>query len=229
MKKALKFLLLPALTVAAFFFACTKSDELTVDEAVDETLYSVQERGGMGRYGCYELVFPVSIVLPNGTTVEVDSYDAIKQQLRTWFEANSDRRRRPHHGARPLINFVFPISVVTEDGDVISVEDENALLRLRTECSGTFEQHGPRGHGHHGLSCFEVVFPITIEFPDGSTATADSRQALHQLLRTWKQNNPGNTARPKMVFPITVKMADDGTLVTVNSHDELRALKADCR
>lgn len=228
MKKALKFLLLPALTAAAFFFACTKSNELTVDEAVDETLYSVQERGGMGRYGCYELVFPVSIVLPNGTTAEVESYDAIKQQLRTWFEANSDRRR-PHRGARPLINFVFPISVVTEDGDVVSVEDENALLRLRAECAGTFGQHGPRGHGNHGLSCFEVVFPITIEFPDGSTATADSRQAMHQLLRTWKQNNPGNTERPKMVFPITVKMAEDGTLVTVNSRDELRALKADCR
>ena len=228
MKKALKFLLLPALALAAFFFACTKSDELTVDEAVDETLYSVQERGGMGRYGCYELVFPVSIVLPNGTTVEVESYDAIKQQLRTWFEGNSDRRR-PHRGARPLVNFVFPISVVTEDGDVLSVEDENTLLRLRAECAGTFDQHGPRGHGHHGLSCFEVVFPITIEFPDGSTATADSRQAMHQLLRTWQQNNPGNTERPKMVFPITVKMADDGTLVTVNSRDELRALKADCR
>lgn len=228
MKKAFKFLLLPALVVAAFFFACTKSDELTVEEAVDETLYSVQERGGMGRYGCYELVFPVGIVLPNGTTVEVDSYDAIKQQLRIWFEANSDRRR-PHRGARPLINFVFPISVVTENGDVLSVEDENALLRLRIECSGTFEQHGPRGHGRHGLSCFEIVFPITIEFPDGSTAIADSRQAMHQLLRTWQQNHPGEPVRPKMVFPINVKMSDDGAIVTVNSRDELRALKADCR
>ena len=216
------------MVLMAVFFACNKTDELTVDEAVDEALYSVQERGGMGRYGCFELVFPVSIVLPNGTTVEVDSYDEIKQQLRTYFEANSDRRR-PRGGDRPHFNFVFPISVVSQDGELITLEDENGLLRLRAECGGTFDQHGPRGHGHHGLSCFEVVFPITILFPDGSTATADSRQTLHQMLRTWKQNNPGTQDRPEITFPITVKMADDGTIVTVNSRDELRALKADCR
>jgi len=228
MTKAFKLSLLPVLAFVALFFACTKTEELTVDEAVDEALYSVQERGGMGRYGCYELVFPVSITLPNGTTVEVDSYDAIKQQLRTYFEANGDRRR-PRGGVRPHFNFVFPIAVVSQDGELITVEDENALLRLRADCAGTFDQHGPRGHGHHGLSCFEVVFPVTLEFPDGTTASADSRQAVHQLLRTWMQNNPGVPARPKITFPFTVKMTDDGTLVTVNNPTELRALKADCR
>ncbi|MEQ1744915.1 MAG: hypothetical protein ABMA02_05795 [Saprospiraceae bacterium] len=227
MSKALKFFLLPAVAVVAFFFACNKTDDLTIDEAMDEVLYSVQERGGMGRYGCFELVFPVSITLPNGTTVEVDSYDAIKQQLRTYFEANGGRR--PRGGMRNHLNFVFPISVVSQDGDVITVEDEAALLALRAECGGTFGSHGPRGHGQHGLSCFEIVFPITIELPDGTTQQADSRQAIHQIMRTWKQNNPGVQGRAKVVFPITVKMASDGTLVTVNSREELRALKAGCQ
>ena len=69
----------------------------------------------------------------------------------------------PRGGDRPHFNFVFPISVVSQDGELITLEDENGLLRLRAECGGTFDQHGPRGHGHHGLSCFEVVFPITPE------------------------------------------------------------------
>ncbi|MBK9336797.1 MAG: hypothetical protein IPM98_09490 [Lewinellaceae bacterium] len=228
MTKALKFFLLPAFALVALLFSCTKTDELTVDEAVDQALYGVQERGGMGRYGCYELVFPVAIELPNGTTVEADSYDAIKQQLRTYFEANSDSRRL-RRGVRPHLNFVFPISVVSEDGDLIAVESEETLQRLRAECAGTFGSHDPRGHGQHGLSCFEVVFPITIEFPDGTTAEAGDRQAVHQLLRVWMQNNPGVPARPKVTFPLTVKMADDGSLVTVDSPEALRRLKADCR
>jgi len=57
----------PFLSRHGLIFSCNKSDELTVDEAVDQALYSAQERGGLGRYGCYELVFSVTIALPDGT------------------------------------------------------------------------------------------------------------------------------------------------------------------
>lgn len=228
MTKALKIFLLPAFALVALLFSCNKADELTVDEAVDQALYSAQERGGMGRYGCYELVFPVTIELPDGTTVEVDSYDEVKQQLRAYFEANGGGKR-PRHGARPHVNFVFPIAVVSQDGEVIAVESADALRQLRAECAGTFGNHGPQGHGQHGLSCFEVVFPVTVEFPDGTTAEAADPQAIHQLMRTWRQANPSVPGRPKLAFPITVKMAADGNLVTLDSPEALRSLKADCR
>lgn len=224
MTKALKFLLLPAVAVLTLFFACNKSDELTVDEAVDQALYSVQERGGLGRYGCYELVFPVTIELPNGRKVEVDSYEDIATQLRAYLESASGKRR-----ARPHINFVYPISVVTEDGALISVESEEQLRRLRADCAGTFGSHSPNGHLQHGLACFEVVFPVTIVFPDGSTAEAADRQAVNQLLRTWVQNNPNAQERPIIGFPMTVKMTRSGDLITVNSPEDLRRLKANCR
>ena len=172
----------------------------------------------------YELVFPVTIALPNGRTVEVDSYDEIAAQLRAYFEANSGKRR-----ARLHFDFVYPFAVVTQDGELLSVESEEQLRRLRAACAGTFGTHGPRGHGQHGLSCFEVVFPVTIAFPDGTTAEAADRQAANQLLRTWAHNNPGSEERPVITFPMTVKMTRSGDLVTVNSPDELRSLKAGCR
>lgn len=227
MTKALKIFLLPIVALIAIMVACNKTEELTADELVDQALYSVQERGGMGRFGCYELVFPVTLVLPDGTTAEVNTYDAVKQTLRAHFEANGNGGRP--RGERPHLSFVFPISVISQDGDIITVETEQALQRLRAECAGaTFSNHDPRGHGQRGLSCFDVVFPITLLFPDGTTATATDRQALHQLLRTWRQNNPGATTRPQITFPLTVKMTDDGSLVTLNSREELRRLKADC-
>ena len=227
MVKALKLFLLPFVALVAIMVACNKTTELSTDELVDQALYSVQERGGMGRFGCCELVFPVTLVLPDGTTAEVNSYDEVKQTLRAHFDAAGSPR--PPRGQRPHLTFVFPISVISQDGEVITVETEEAMRRLRADCAGaTFGNHDPRGHGQHGLSCFDIVFPITIAFPDGTTATAADRQALHLLLRTWRKDNPGATQRPQITFPITVKMTDDGSLVTVNSREDLRQLKEDC-
>lgn len=213
-------MLLPLTVALATLAACNKSDELSAEESVDQALYSIQERGGMGRLGCYELLFPVSITLPDGTTAEVDSYETMQQTLRNFFASS-----RP---ARPRINFVFPVSVVSQDGEVITVSSEEEMRALRAECAGSFNRHGPNGHSQRGLSCFEIVFPVTIEFPDGSTAQAGSRADLRQLVRSWHQSNPGSDGRPKLVFPLTVKMTDDGTLLTVNSKEELRDLKENC-
>ena len=71
------------------FIGCKKDNTAqTVEESVDETLFSIQERGGMGKYGCYELVFPVTVNFPDSTSQEVNSYDEFKDALRSWFEAN---------------------------------------------------------------------------------------------------------------------------------------------
>lgn len=225
MKKALKFIILPAAILITAITACNKDNATSVDDAIDQTLYDAQERGGMGKYGCFELLFPVSIALPDSTTVSVNSYDELKQTLRDYFSSHGTNG---HHGVRPFIRFVFPITVVNEDGEMITVENEQQLLHLRASCAGTFGNHTFHGHGQHGLSCFEIVFPVTIAFPDGTTASAADRQELHQLLRTWRQNNPNATERPHLAFPLTVKLTDDGSLVTVNSREELHDLKAGC-
>ena len=231
MLKALKLFFLPIAVILTVLVACDKSSDTTTEELVDQALYSAQERGGMGRFGCYELVFPVTVVLPDSSTVTVNSYDEMKQALRDYFEANGGGGQgghHGHHGNRPKISFAFPISVLSQDGELITVNNQDELAALREACGGTFGNHGPQGHGDHGLTCFELVFPITVQFPDSTTAEAADRQALHLLIRTWKQNNPGVAGRPQIVFPVTVKMDEDGSLVTVNSREELRQLKEDC-
>lgn len=232
--KSVKFLLLPLAAIVAFAIACNKdltSTEIT--DYVDESLYAVQERGGMGKFGCYELVFPVTIALPDSTTQEVASYDEMKAAIRAWAEANGGQigGGHGHHGGgdRPRPAFVFPISVISQAGELITVNNEEELRALRAECGGgSFGQHGHQGHGQHGLSCFQILFPVTVAFPDGTTAEAADQQALRDLLHTWRKNNPDATERPSFVFPISVQMTDDSTTVAVNSADELHQLKEDC-
>lgn len=234
-KHMMQAILLLLMASMAGFFACSKTETTqTVTDAVDETLYAIQERGGMGKYGCYELVFPVTINFPDSTSQEVNSYEEMKDALRTWFEANGGQGGGHHHGPggggdteRPTL--AFPLTVISPDGELITVNTEQELHDLKEACGGgTFGHHGHQGHGQHGLACFEIQFPVTVLFPDSTTATAADQAALHTLIKDWKKNNPGVKGRPEFVFPITVVMKDDGTLVTVNSKDELHDLKEDC-
>ena len=193
----------------------------------------------MGKYGCYELIFPVTVNFPDSTTQEVNSYDELKDAIRTWYQANGGGNgggNGHHHGnhhnpvdSLPHPTLAFPVSVLSPDGEIITVNNESELHDLKEACGGgTFGHHDHHGHGQHGLACFEIQFPITIQFPDSTTAIAADQAALHTLLHDWKHNNPGVSGHPEIVFPIQVVMKDDSTVVTVNSKQELHDLKKGC-
>lgn len=76
-------------------------------------------------------------------------------------------------------------------------------------------------------SCFEFVYPITIQFADGTTAEVTSNDNLRETIHTWKENNPSATERPTLVFPVDV-LAKDGTVTSVASETELKSLLATC-
>lgn len=87
----------------------------------------------------------------------------------------------------------------------------------------SLHRNGGCGRG----SCFEFVYPITIEFADGTTAEVTSNENMRETIRTWKEANPDATERPSLVFPIEV-VATDGTITSVASSEELKTLLATC-
>ncbi|MCR9286314.1 MAG: hypothetical protein NXI23_02880 [Bacteroidetes bacterium] len=218
MKQILKFSMVFAFAMAAFFTSCDKST-LTTQEGVfeftDEAMFTLQESGSIGRKGCFELVFPITIEFPDSTTADVNDYDELRTAIKEWKEANPDAQEKP--------NFVFPIEVISEDGEVISVANKAELFELKKDCKGNFN----RPKGHKCKPCFELVFPLTIEFPDGTTQEVADRSELKTTIREWKQNNQGSDERPAIVFPIDVEM-EDGTIVPVNSKEELKELRESC-
>jgi len=221
--------ILPVLAVALstlfVFSSCEKDGDLTtsvvsVENYVDSTLYDMQREANCGRFGCYELIFPITVNLPDGTTTEVASYDELKETVRAWREANMDVRGRAR--------FAFPFEVMTEDGEIITVENRQNLLELRRQCARTFfDRRGPRGHGERPMFCFKPVFPLSVEFPDGTMEEVADVEALRALRKAWREDNTGPKNRLKLVFPMEVEF-EDGTTTTVHSPQEVRELKESC-
>jgi hypothetical protein len=232
--------------LAVTFTACQKTNESVpmegsvVTEATFSAITEVQERGGIGSNGCYELVFPITIQLPDATTAEVVSYESLKSVVRNYYVTNGVKVGK-------ILNFVYPISVTNQDGEIVVIANENELKTLRADCIkqgggiGTGGGHNGGGHpggnggGHQGggnqgpKHCFEIVFPVTLKFPDNTTAVATTSADVKTLSQNWKKANPTVKGRPEIVFPITVVMTADSTTVVVASKEALKTLREDCK
>jgi len=223
-----KFQWLIIMVIGLFVTSCTENadttDDATADAYAEETVFRTQESTNLGRFGCYELVFPVTISFPDSSTTDVDSYDAFKAAVKEWKKNNPRVRTRP--------SIAFPYDVINAEGELITVDDLSEQRDLKIACGRDFfGNHGPKGHNDRPKLCFRPTFPFSVSLPDNTIITLTSkedRKILHDAIKTYLAANPGEKVRPELVFPITVKM-EDGTSVVVNSKEELKALKDSCK
>ncbi len=181
--------------------SCSK-EESDVTDSDSEYLLS-QSRGETGE--CFEVVFPVSVSFPDGTTVEVSSREELRKAIKEWKASGGEGR--PH--------LVFPIEVV-HYGETVVVENGMQFRHLLRKCR--MDRMKP---------CFKINFPIDIELPGGEVIEVGNRMKMRILIRRWKKNHPNADRHPEIVFPITVTMKD-GSVQEVNSKEELQALKKAC-
>ncbi|MEM6722959.1 MAG: hypothetical protein AAF598_02915 [Bacteroidota bacterium] len=217
----LGFLVLLGLTVS--LSSCNKEDipELTdADFYVDNAIYGMQRDASCGSFGCFEFVFPVDVEFPDGSIVSVDSYEDLGTAIRTYIDANPDTDVRP--------SLVYPVDVMTQDGELATIDDQEALRALASTCAGRFDGRRIRNHRNRRLWCLQLVFPVTIEFEDGSTVSVNDRAELKTAIRTWHADNPDASERPQLTFPLTVE-DPDGNQTTVNDREELQDLKQTCQ
>ena len=211
------------LLAGLFIASCTENDEITsadLDEYAEETVLRTIDSVGAGRKGCFELVFPVTVVFGDNSTVSVDSYEAMKDAIKAWREKNPDSKIRP--------KIALPFQIIKKDGEYTDVTTDLEARLLRMLCGKP--GHGPKGpKGNHKM-CFKPVFPFTVILPNAKEITlnsADDRKTLHEALKAYYTANPGKREKPVLKFPATFELSD-GTKVTVNSKEELTALKDSC-
>lgn len=185
---------------------------LSVENYVERSVTDLYRRHALGKQGCYELVFPVEIAFADGSMSTVSDHTEIKELIKAWREAGGTRHDHP--------SFVYPIQVIDEDGNMIDVEDQDALKELRSDCK--------RDRVNNHKPCFKPVFPITFEFIDGSTFTAESPVAFRRFIHNLREARTLGRVKATMVFPITIEY-ENGDKLEVGSKEELRELVKACR
>lgn len=219
---------LAALMAAVLVLTACNQDQEALAEAeaqayVVDAVTSLEDSAQCGNHGCFEFVFPITIAFADSSTATANDVAELRAAIYAWIQANP--------GERPHPRFVYPFDVLDSDGNLITITSARELHRLRESCGRGFRgprHRGRRGFGDCGTPCFTLNFPLTVQFPDSTTASVSDRQAFHQAVRTWRANNPGVPGRPQLVFPLTVTL-EDGTTVTVNDRQELGALKRSCQ
>lgn len=104
-----------------------------------------------------------------------------------------------------------------------NTEDLTGLQYYTDNAMDSLHMDGSCGRG----GCFEFVYPITVQFPDGTTQEVSSNDALRTAIHDWKSSNPDSTGRPELVFPLSV-LDTSGAVIVVETEEALRALAAAC-
>ncbi len=217
----LKFNLILVLVLATgiFFSSCSEEETTPIENIenyTEDAVFIMQRNAKVGIRGCFELVFPIDLVFPDGTTASVDSYSEMKTAIRTWKVDNPDAEDKPRLG--------YPLDIMTDEGEIITAESKEELVDATKGCVREYINSHPRLNN----SCYRVQFPTNIELPSGEIVTLEDREDLKRLLRRWKNAYP-TQAKPKLAFPLIVKIKETDELVTVNSREELVELKRICR
>ena len=116
------------------------------------------------------------------------------------------------------------------DADIALSEDFNPNERLAFGVAG-HEGAGPKGQGGgpKGFGkCFDIVFPVTVIYPDKTTKEVASKEAYMTLIKSWKEANPESKERPTLAFPFEVTL-EDGSTATIENEDGLKTLAMSCR
>ena len=206
----------PALQYPVDILFETRDGSITVIVTNDEEMRNAYLRCG-GRDDdnreCFELVLPVSFVMPDGSTITVEN-DSGWVDLRSWYETNPDSEGRPE--------LQYPVDILFDD-ETVTINNAEEMNMVKREC-WEYEDEG--------RECFGLVYPVTFIMPDGSSiVVATDDENGWQEVKNWYDANPESEERPTLQYPVDIiyRTIDGNSTVTINNEEEMEAAKDDCR
>ncbi len=155
---------------------------------------------GVGSFGCYQVGYPATLLLIDGSTIEV----------------NDDNEFAEVVISGEWAGFEFPLTLIDEDGNEIIVNDENELQDALLDCD-------PNWGGDPDIiitfGCYDLGYPTSILLIDGSILSVNNEEELNDVILS------GNWAG--FDYPMTL-IDEDGNEVTINSDEELNDALLEC-
>jgi uncharacterized protein YcfL len=106
------------------------------------------ERGenGCDREKCFEFVFPISFIMPDGTEISGDGLE-VRTGITAWYDANPGVEERPE--------LRYPLDIVFSDDTTVTLENNEQMRRVYNSChnSGNETFDCPRSGKNIGDPC----------------------------------------------------------------------------
>ena len=74
--------------------------------------------------------------------------------------------------------------------------------------------------------CFQIIYPISLTFPDGSEITINNDEDWDEI-DLWYEENKDSDEGPEIVYPFDV-ILDDDKVMTITNEEDFKELKDYC-
>ena len=163
---------------------------------------------------CFDLVYPLTIVNPEGEVLTVDSENNLHEYIDQYYEnCNSNDCGD--------FNLYYPLTVeyYSETNDqvqTLTINSEEELEALLDEYC--------YDNGWDDETCGEIVYPVTVEAPNGEQFTANSEEEVYGFMEEWYSNNCNAVECDddfEVVYPITMEFEDEqGEIIVMTIQSE---------
>ncbi len=180
-----------------------------------------REFGDKEDWRCFDLVFPLTYNMPDGSSFTVESEEESNWiEIKDWYEENPELEEKPE--------LQFPV--------VIFYDDQSTTLSSFEELRGAYARCEPRrSRDEHkrNQKCFSLVYPVSYKMPDGSTmeVLGDDEEGW-SVLKAWYEDNSGyEEVMPELSYPVDIVFESEGgeEFVTIISEEEMQELKENCK
>jgi len=168
---------------------------------------------GGGQIACYELKYPLAIVLLDNSIETVNSEDEFVNLL-----LNGE-----------IINFSFPLTLINENGEELVVENDNELAEAFNECYEVENPNEPVIFEEAVLflaissqGCYSINYPISLVYEDETSVSVSSNEEYAQTLMADASLITG------LQYPLYVILATTQEVIEVSSKEDLFYLLVLC-
>ena len=169
---------------------------------------NIADKGG---FKCFELVLPITFIMPDGSTITVEDENGY-MAVRDWYANNSDSKEKP--------TLQYPVNIIYRDGDTQTINNDEEMGNTKADCRKWDDDKKDWG-------CFRLVYPITFIMQDGSAISMIDKEDWMEL-KSWYEENPDIEEKPALQYPVNI-IYRDGDTKTINNDEEMASVKEDCR
>ena len=122
-------------TLVLFFEeeSITVNDKDELKDVYLECRYDkMKERNEIHRQKCFDLVYPIFFIMPDGSSLVINNDENGWGDLKTWYQENAGfNEEKPE--------FQYPVDVVIQDDQILIINSEAEMIELKNECRNDWE------------------------------------------------------------------------------------------